>query len=68
MNYNGASTYAGNVIPLDAEISPGVTVAAALQNLLTIGPQVRVELAPELVNLDKPVSTRATPGDIFAAV
>ena len=44
MNYNGSSTYSGNVIPLDAEISPGVTVAAALMTLLSstngIGPQV----------------------------
>lgn len=33
-----------------------------------IAAAVRAELAAELANVDVPVSTRATPGDIFAAV
>jgi hypothetical protein len=30
--------------------------------------EIRTELAPELARIDAAISTRATPGDIFAAV
>lgn len=44
------------------------TVLAAIPAAATNATAVRSELSAELAFLDAPVSTRATPGDIFAAV
>lgn len=58
-----------------AMVSSLVNSVVSIQNVVTgtvptvqsIAEQVRIELALELARIDRRISTRATPGDLFAA-
>ena len=71
----GGFVISGNCTVVNESGGATVDVSQVSASSLGSGPtvaeiaaQVRLELAAELAALDAPVSTRATPGDIFAAV
>jgi len=75
-NYDTAS-WGSNGLPIyPAKVAALVNNSVSYQNVITgvastpaeISAAVRAEIAAELARIDAAISTRATPGDIFAAV